>query len=178
MQLVPRTNAISRVSPNARNQLHLSAIPCFAILYYIVYTVSRCLCVVGRHILPAPHADVFWLGKMQITSRSKSQSAFPPRLVFDTPPCKQAEQCKHFTVSQAQSQCARKVNFSASIAARTPTRSPFPSPFSLPLLLCHCLMNSPLVPNLCGLTPPGMTINLPHTQGMPLCGDSLCVCCV
>lgn len=86
MQLVPRTNAISRVSPNARNQLHLSAIPCFAILYYIVYTFSRCLCVVGRHILPAPHADVFWLGKMQITSRSKSQSAFPPRLVFDTPP--------------------------------------------------------------------------------------------
>lgn len=40
MQLVPRTNAISRVSPNARNQLHLSAIPCFTIRYYIVYTVS------------------------------------------------------------------------------------------------------------------------------------------
>lgn len=101
---------------------------------------------------------------MQITSRSKSQSPFPlpARLVFDTPPfpCKQAEQCKHFTVSQAQSQCARKVNFSASIAARTPTR--FPS--------LACSTFSPLFPAFAALPLPdelasGSQSLRPHSAG-------------
>lgn len=179
MQLVPRTNAISRVSPNARNQQHLSAIPCYTI-YALSPSLSLDVYVSLAGISCRHHMPMSWLGKMQITSRSKSQPPPPSALVFDTPLSKQAEQCKHFTVFQAQSQCARKVNFSASIAARTPTCPP-PAllallPFSLPFLLCYCLMNSPLVPNLCGLTPPGMTINLPHTQGMSLCGNCVCVC--
>lgn len=132
MQLVPRTNAISRVSPNARNQLHLSAIPCYTI-YALSPSLSLDVYVSLAGTSCRHHMPMSWLGKMQITSRSKSQPPPPSALVFDTPLSKQAEQCKHFTVSQAQSQCARKVNFSASIAARTPTCPP-PALLALPPL--------------------------------------------